>query len=275
MGPTASELTHGVSAQARLLRGFAIDFLTSHDLSAVEWVMDPAYRLTIGGHIFDGRDQVYLPAAAEQLDQFPGLVVTVHDVVLAPDAIAMRFTEHGVSRRNQGRAAAWGGITMFRLEHGRLRHSWADEDYFARKRQLTTGLCDAVKAPHPAPWDVPVATPDPAALDATRRWLESPRAFADPGVEQICAQGPSFAELVSVAEFRVDVMMSAGARVVFRVISHGHYAGGFTDVHRSRIGQSIDLSTMGLVTVRGKEVSDVQIVFDRLGLYRSLSDKRS
>jgi predicted ester cyclase len=269
------DLNHGVSAQARLLRGFAVDFLTSHDLSAVEGIMDPAYRLTIGGHIFEGRDQVYLPAAAAQLDQFPGLVVTVHDVLLAPDAVAMRFSEHGVSGRNPGRAAVWGGITMFRLMHGRILHGWADEDYFARKRQLTTGVCDAVKSPHPAPWDFPVETSDPLSLDATRRWLGNPRAFAGPGVEQICAEGPAFAELIIVDEFRVDVMMSAGARVVFRAISHGRYAGGFADIDGSLVGQSIDLSTMGIVTVRGNEVCDVQIVFDRLGLFRSLADKRS
>jgi predicted ester cyclase len=266
---------HSISTQARLLRGFAVDFLTSHDLSIVERIMDPAYRLTIGGHVFEGRDQVYLPAAAAQLDQFPGLVVTVHDVLLAPDALAMRFSEHGVSQRNQGRSAVWGGITMFRLMHGRILHGWADEDYFARKRQLTTGVCDAVKSPHPAPWDFPVETPEPASLDVTRRWLESPGAFAGAGVEQICAEGPTFAELIVVDEFRVDVMMSAGARVAFRAISHGRYAGGFADIDRSRVGQAIDLSTMGLVTVRGSEVCDVQIVFDRLGLFRSLTDKGS
>src|ERR1700722_5731760 len=105
------DLTNGISLQARLLRGFAVDFLTSHDLRAVEGIMDPDYRLTIGGHVFEGRDHVYLPATAAQLDQFPGLAVTVHDVMLAPDAVAMRFSEHGVSRRNQGRAAVWGGIT--------------------------------------------------------------------------------------------------------------------------------------------------------------------
>src|SRR5580658_1194692 len=175
--PDQDDLNEGISPQARLLRGFAVDFLTSHDLSAVEGIMDPGYRLTIGGTIFEGRDQVYLPAAAAQLDQFPGLVVTVHDVLLAPDAVAMRFSEHGVSRRNQGRAAVWGGITMFRLMHGRLLHGWADEDYLARKRQLTTGVCDEVKSPHPAPWDVPVETPDPASTETTRRWLASPGAF--------------------------------------------------------------------------------------------------
>jgi predicted ester cyclase len=266
---------HGISTQARLLRGFAVDFLTSHDVSVVDGIMDPAYRLTIGGHIFDGRDKVYLPAATAQLDQFPGLVVTVHDVLLAPDAVGMRFSEHGVSCRNQGRAAAWGGITMFRLENGRLLHGWADEDYLARKRQLTTGVCDAVKSPHPAPWDVHVEPPDPASLEVTRRWLGSPRAFVDIDTDQICAEGPSFTELITIDEFHVDVMMSAGARVAFRVVSRGRYAGGFADIDRSRVGQSIDLSTMGLVTVRGNEVCDVQIVFDRLGLYRSLSDKRS
>jgi predicted ester cyclase len=268
------DLNNGISLQARLLRGFAVDFLTSHDLSAVESIMDPGYRLTIGGHIFEGRDQVYLPAAAAQLHQFPGLVVTVHEVLLAPDAVAMRFSEHGVSRRNQGCAAVWGGITMFRLMHGRLLHGWADEDYFARKRQLSTGICDEVKSPHPAPWDVPVETPDPASVDATQRWLSSPGAFADPGVEQICTEGPTFSELISVDEFRMDVMMSAGARVVFRAISHGRYAGGFADVDRSRVGQPIELSVMGLVSVRNDAVCDVQIVFDRLGLYRSLSEKR-
>ena len=268
------DLNHGTSAQARLLRGFAVDFLTSHDLGAVEAIMDPTYRLTIGGHIFDGRDKVYLPAAAAQLDQFPGLVVTVHDVLLAPDLIAMRFSEHGVSRRNQGRAAVWGGITMFRIMQGRLLQGWADEDYFARKRQLATGVCDAVKSPHPAPWDVPVETPDPASLEATRRWLTSPHALADPGVEQICAEGPKFAELISVDEFRIDVMMSAGTRVAFRAISHGRYAGGFSDIDRSRAGQPIELSVMGLLSVRNDAVCDVQIVFDRLGVYRSLSDQR-
>jgi len=268
------DLNGGISPQARLLRGFAVDFLTSHDLTAVELIMDAAYRLSIGGHVFEGRDNDYLPATAAQLEQFPGLVVTVHDVVLSSDWIAMRFSEHGVSRRNPGCAAVWGGITMFRIQHGRLLHGWADEDYFARKRQLSTGVCDGVKPPHPAPWDVAVEAPDADSLAATRRWLCNQRAFEDTAVEQICAQGPSFAELVSVEEFRVDVMMSAGTRVAFRTISHGRYVGGFADIDRSRVGQAIDLSVMGLVTVRNHAVCDAQIVFDRLGLYRSLSDKR-
>ena len=84
-----------ISASAQLLRGFATDFLTCHNTSIVERVMAPAYCLSIGGFLLDGRDDNYLPATAAQLDQFPGLCVTVHDTIIGVDAVAMRFTEHG------------------------------------------------------------------------------------------------------------------------------------------------------------------------------------
>ncbi len=147
-----------LSPQARALRGFAVDFLTAHDVSAVERVMDPAYRLSIGGHVLDGRDTSYLPATAAQLDQFPGLTVTVHDTILGSDGVAMRFTEHGASLRDGGRVAAWRGITLFRLQDGRLAQGWAEEDYFARKRQLKSGAPDPVapaRAPRLGPADAP------------------------------------------------------------------------------------------------------------------------
>jgi predicted ester cyclase len=265
-------MSNAISAPARLLRGFALDFLTCHDLTEVTRIMEPDYCLTIGGHVFEGRDQVYLPATAAQLEQFPGLCVTVHDVMLGPDAVAMRFTEHGVSRKHNGRAAAWGGITMFSISNGRFRHGWAEEDYFARKRQLATGNCDPVKPPHRAPWDVTVESPDDAAVHIARTWLEDPRAITGTeNIEEISSQGPSFAQLIAVDEFRVEEMFSAGERVAFRVVGNGSYAGGFTDIDRSLVGRRIVLSAAGLLTVRSGRVSDVQIAFDRLGLQRLLS----
>jgi len=260
------------SAAARLLRGFACDFLTCHDLTAVERIMDPAYHLTIGGHRFVGRDAEYLPATAAQLEQFPGLCVTVHDVILGPQAVAMRFTEHGVSRKH-GRAAAWGGITMFKIEAGRLLEGWADEDYFARKRQLAVGVCDTVRAPHPAPWDGPTEAPDAATEAIARQWLGDAGAFAAPQVEQICVEGPTFAELIAIDEFVVDALFSAGSRVAFRGVGRGRYAGGFVEVERTRQGQPIALSVTGLLTVQNGAAARVQIAFDRLGLYRTLSAK--
>jgi len=262
------------AASARLLRGFACDFLTCHDLTAVERIMDPAYSLTIGGHRFVGRDVEYLPATAAQLEQFPGLCVTVHDVILGPEAVAMRFTEHGVSRKH-GRAAAWGGVTVFKIEAGRLLEGWADEDYFARKRQLAGGVCDAVRAPHPAPWDGRIEAPDAVTEAIAREWLRAPGAFAAGQVEEICVEGPAFADLIAVDEFVVDALFSAGSRVGFRGVGRGGYAGGFADVERSCVGQSIELSVTGLLSVANGAVAHVQIAFDRLGLYRSLSAKIS
>lgn len=258
---------------ARLLRGFAVDFLTSHDVSAARVLMDPGYQLTIGGHIFCGRDESYLPATVAQLEQFPGLCVTVHDVILAPNAVAMRFTEHGVSRRHHGRAAAWGGITLFRIEEGRLRCGWADEDYLARKRQLATGVCDAVLAPHPCPWDTPVVGPEETAIDAARAWFADPAALGhDVAVDEICAEGPRLAELVAVEEFDVDVLISAGPRVAFHAHAHGRYAGGFPELARY-ISSPVGVSVTGLLTVVDCRVTHAQIVCDRLGLQRSLINR--
>ena len=41
-------MSDGLSPQARLLRGFAFDFLACHDVRVVERIMDPAYCLAIG-----------------------------------------------------------------------------------------------------------------------------------------------------------------------------------------------------------------------------------
>ena len=263
-----------LSSPARLLRSFACDFLTCHDVAAAGRIMHPAYCLTIGGHRFVGRDAQYLPATAAQLEQFPGLCVTVHDVMLGTHAIAMRFTEHGVSRR-QGCAAAWGGVTLFRIGAGQLLEGWADEDYFARKRQLSTGVCDAVHPPHVAPWDGQVEPPDASAEAIARQWLKDPGALAAVQAEEISVQGPSFAGLIAVDDFVVDALFSAGSRVAFHAVGRGRYAGGFADVEHSRVGQPVELSVTGLLTVTDGCAARVQIAFDRLGLHRSLRSSTS
>lgn len=265
-------MTGTISPAARLLRGFATDFLTSHDVAEVERIMDPAYCLSIGGFLLDGRDDSYLPATAAQLEQFPGLVVTVHDVVLGPDAVAMRFTEHGISVRNPGRAAAWGGVTLFRIENGRLRHGWAEEDYFARKRQLKTGIVDAIRPPHPCPWDMPCAAPDAGTEAAARAWLEDPSAPLGPDVAPIIVEGPRFADLIAPAATSITTLFSAGDRAAFHLELSGSYAGGFDDVDPALVGRPVVLRMAGLLAVRGGVVADVQISADRLGFQRQLLD---
>ena len=213
-----------LSLPARLLRGFAVDFLTGHNPAAAEWVMDPAYSLSIGGYVLSGRDTAYLPATVAQLDQFPGLCVTCHDVVLSPDAVAMRFTEHGVSER-EGRPSTWGGITLFRIEGGRLRQGWAEEDYFARKRQLKTGICDNILPPHRAPWDEPVLPPDPASERALRSLLADPAALLE-RAEDIGIDGPRLRDLLTPTSIEISTLFTAGARAAFHAVIGGTYRGG-------------------------------------------------
>lgn len=261
-----------LSPQARVLRGFAVDFLTSHDNTAVEWVMDPAYRLSIGGHLLDGRDPSYLPATAAQLEQFPGLTVTVHDTILGEAGVAMRFTEHGASMRDGGRIAAWQGITMFDLADGRLAHGWAEEDYFARKRQLKAGVPDAVASPALAPWDGPVLPPEPATEAAVRAWL--PKIATDASTEAVLEGGPGFAALVEVEEVEVSQLFTAGSRAASHAVCRGRYAGGFDDIDRALIGTPAILRVAAMIDVADGTVSRAQVSGDRLGLHRQLLDQQ-
>ena len=50
-----------ISPSARLLRGFAVDFLTCHNVAAVETIMEPDYTLSIGGFLLSGRTTITCP----------------------------------------------------------------------------------------------------------------------------------------------------------------------------------------------------------------------
>ncbi len=260
-----------ISQSAQLLRGFAVDFLTCHNPAAVEAIMEPDYALSIGGFLLAGRDDTYLPATAAQLDQFPGLCVTVHDTVIGPDAVAMRFTEHGVSKRHDGRSSTWGGVTLFRIKNSRLHQGWAEEDYFARKRQLVDATCDVVKSPHPAPWDAPCDAPDATVEALARTWLTNSASWSDTSrIDEISAEGPRFTELVAIESVTINQLFSAGHRGAFHLSFTGSYKGGFKDIAPARVGQSVMIRLAGIFDVADSEVSRVQVCADRLGLNRSL-----
>ena len=259
-----------LAPQAVLLRGFATDFLTSHDEAEVERIMDPAYRLSIGSFLLDGRDDSYFPATAAQLAQFPGLCVTIHDAVIGTDHVAMRFTEHGASVRDGGRIAAWGGVTLFRIADGRLAEGWAEEDYFARKRQLKSGLCDPIRATCAAPWDQPATPPDERTEEVLRAWLARPSFILDPVVDEILIGGPGFAALIDPTEVKINALFTAGPRAAFHLDLVGAYRGGFDDVDRAAVGQAVTLRLAAMVDVDDGAVIRAQISGDRLGFQRSL-----
>lgn len=256
---------------AALLRGFAVDFLTGHDLDVPARIMVPDYRLTIGGHVLQGRDDSYLPATATQLERFPGLCVTVHDLIIGDDAAAFHFTEHGASQRHDGQACCWDGVAVFRMRDGRLASCWAEEDYFSRKQQLGSGRCDKVQLPHVAPWDTKAVAQDSDAEEAARDWLSRGDPAASMGVEDSeGATGPGPRDLIRVSETVVNELFSAGTRVAFHVTQRGTYAGGFDDVDESAVGNPADLHAAGLLTVCDGKVVAARVTSDRLGLYFSL-----
>jgi hypothetical protein len=261
-------MTGDLPAQAALLRDFAVKFLTAHDGETGKQIFADDYSLDISGSRLSGRDAQYLPATLAQLELFPGLCVTVHDVVLGPDALALRFTEHGRSAREE-RLSSWGGITVFRIEHGRLKQGWAEEDYFARKLQLRSGSVNPVLAPHPGPWDVPVELPEPATERAVRAWLAQPGSLLSPS-DDISDGGPVLASLVTPDVIDLSFVFTAGARAAFHAVIDGTYCGGFGDIPDQAIGAKASLPVAGILDVEGGAVVRSQLCGDRLGLHRRL-----
>ena len=133
--------------------------------------MVPGYTLHMGVHHLAGRDDAYKAAAAAQFRQFPGLCLTVNEIICSGDRLALRFTEHGASVRHDGARAAWGGVGLYRWDGQRLLENHVEQDYFGRRRQLAGDGPDPVEPPAVAPWDTRSVRADLAAEAVVRGWL--------------------------------------------------------------------------------------------------------
>ncbi len=264
-GRAVNEQTATIHPMAGLLRRFAVDWLDRADESVPPEIMAPGYTVHIGGTVLEGR-AAYVPATAGQLAGFPGLTITVHDVLYtAGGAAALRFTEHGASAK--GGAAAWRGIGLFWAEGGMLVRNVVEEDYLARRRQLVTGAADPVDPPMIAPWTEPVGESDPVAAKAVRAWLENGGAAGSSGL--VCDDGEQL-PLLAVQSCDVRELFSAEGRVAFHAVQYGRYAGGLPDT-ADAVGRAVELSVVGLVAVGLDGEVTGHVVRDRLGLRRALA----
>jgi hypothetical protein len=191
-----------------------VDWLASHDTTAAGDILAEDYELTIGSVVLSGRD-TYLDATMGQLNNFPGLCLTVHDIVISGSQAAIHFSEHGAAANRGGRVAAWTGVTLFRAAGGVLQECWCEEDYASRSAQLSSGQAAQVGLPHVSPWDSPDLAPHPEAEAVVLKWLAG--AASAPGVIRDngslgATDDPVIGPLVP------DVMFSAGSAVAF----HGH-----------------------------------------------------
>ena len=64
-----------------LIRRYVLDYLACGDTSVCDEIMHPDFLLYMGGHELGPRDDVYVPAVAKQMEQFPGLCMTANEVM--------------------------------------------------------------------------------------------------------------------------------------------------------------------------------------------------
>lgn len=254
-----------------LVRRWAVDWLNAQRPEVCEQILAPGYTLLIGGFRLGPRE-VYVPATLAQLGRFPGLVVTTHQVVTSGDLLALVFSEHGASARLEGKVAVWTGVALFRWDGAALTGCFAEEDYYGRRRQFTTGVADPVDRPAAAPWDTAPQPADPAAEQVVRDWLAGPALRSAPVDCDDEPAGQSAHDLLAVTGCREDVLFSAGDQVAFHVGQTGRYTGGL-DGLQDCIGQTVTLEVAGVVTVRGGRVVGGRVVRDRLGMARTLREQ--
>ena len=252
------------SPPVQLLRRWVQDYFNRHDAAAAREFIDPDYTLAIGDTVFAGRDGQWLPAVDVQMRQYPGLGMTVHQVVAGVDRVATWFSEHGASGGPGGRMAVWSGVAIYRARQGRLVGCVAQEDYTTRARQLRRGVTDPVDPPAAAPWDTQPVAPDTAAEQAARRWLQRdwPVELADVRCDDDHITGEPLRFQVTSVEI-VD-LFSSGSDVAFAAVQQGRYLGGLPGVAPAESLQALRVN--GIVRVADGQVVGGRVIRDRGGL---------
>lgn len=253
-----------------LMWRYCVPYTNAHDLSQLSELMVPDYVLHMGAHHVWGRDGAYRQAVAKQFRQFPHLALTVHRIVTDGSRLAMAFSEHGSSVNHDGRAAVWRGIALYRWDGSRLVECFVEQDYYARARQLRSGVPDPVSPPAVSPWSTTALAPDESSLEVVRAWLgtnpllESTRSTCDDSDLHGWSE-----PVLDDAEVTVRDIFSCGNEVPFSVEVVGRLSGGMPELS-DRVGSVGSIVVNGIATVNDGSVSQCQMVADRLGFSRSL-----
>lgn len=251
-----------------LMRRYVIDYTNRHDPSVTEQLMEPDYELRMGEHHVQGRDGAYARATAKQMQQFPGLALTVHEIATSGDRLVMRFSEHGASSRHEGRECAWGGIGLYAWNGSRLMRNFVEQDYFSRRRQLA-GAPGPVESPAIAPWDTMTAAADANAEAVVRAWLDGGRLACTDGVLLDDQWYMGAAEpLIEQARIEIDDLFSCGSTIAFHIAQHG----GLIPCEglEGAPGTPSFLHMSGIVHVVGGRVASGTVIRNRLDLARRL-----
>jgi hypothetical protein len=252
-----------------LMRTYCIDYTNSHDQTLYDLIMEPDYVLHTMGFTLRGRDTAYAPAVTKVFEEFPGLGLVVHELVLNGDRLCMRFSEHGAAAEHANRLTAWRGIGLYKWNGKRLVENYVEQDYAARARQLATGRPNPLDPPHLDPWVTTVPVPeDPAAVDVVRTFLAAGDLSAASGeviIDDSDVTG-TVSRFMDVTEVTVNDIFSAGSRVPFHVTHAGPNTGGLDGVDDAAIGTRVELNIAGVADVAEGAVTNVQAVTGKAGI---------
>jgi predicted ester cyclase len=254
-----------------LMRRYVFDYTNSHDLSVCDEIMHPEYRVHISGRTLD-RDGAYKSAVAAVFEEYPGLQIQVHEIVTNGEVLAMRFTEHGASVRHGGRYAAWSGIGIYHWNGRQLTSNVVEQDFFARRQQLTTGEAAPIEPPHHDPWvGVSVDEPVRANEEVVRSWLATGDMQDVGAIIDRRKQDAMMPSALQVEATRITSLFSAGNKVAFHAVQAGRYRGGLLRDDAAVLGCSCELCIVGIATVVEGRMDRVTLVTDREGTRGYLS----
>jgi SnoaL-like domain len=252
----------------QLARRWVVDYFNAHDDAAAREFIAPEYALEIGDHLLAGRDTQWLPAVARQFAQFPGMGMTVHQVVAGSEdkanRVAVWFSEHGAAGGPGGPVAVWSGVGIYQSNGDQLVACCAQEDYFTRARQLRQKVTDRADPPAPAPWDVLPMGSNLPAESVVQNWLANSWPQAQPEVhvddEHITGQRMVF----DVQSVDILDIFSSAEQVAFHACQHGTYRSGLSaGVERNRLEK---LQVNGILQVQNGFVTGGRVIRDRGGL---------
>jgi hypothetical protein len=254
----------------RLMKHYVVDYTNRNDQSQTPLIMEDDYLLRMGDHFVRGRDTAYHSATAKQMDQFPNLCLTVHDIATSGERLVMRFSEHGSSRLHEGKTCSWGGIGLYQWNGCRLTCNHVEQDYLSRRRQLNESAPYLVDHPAIAPWNTRAEAPSPEAEGIVREWLDAGRLAETPGVLLDDEwTGAIVTPLIKQSRIEINEFFSCGPVVAFHIAQHGSL---IPDAEvKGAAGSTTYLHMAGMVRVREGRITSGRIIRNRLELARRLA----
>lgn len=255
---------------SHVLQRYCFAYTATHDFSVADQVMADDYTFYMGEHVFTGREEAYKPAADRQFRAYPGLGFAVHDFFSNGDRCAMFFSEFGYSTQYQTETA-WHGVSLYRWNGEVLTECRIEQDYYGRRRQLTTKTPDPITQPAYAPWTRPVEAPSPENEAIVTQWLKAGgllrSAIGSLDDERIA---PTIARVLFTDEsVEVRDIMSAGNRVAFQVRIDGNYASGLPEL-AGHEGTRASLYATGIADIAEGRVARLRGVTDRYTMERRI-----